>query len=114
MKLKSILAGEYAENEFRKQFTPSERAAIGKAIEAELGNRKGKRTDVGSNDPKSEKGRTADIAARKAGFTDRQTFERAKAVAESGTPELVKAMDTGKISISAAAAIASQPKPEQK
>src|SRR5215468_2818907 len=26
--LESILAGEYAENEFRKQFTPSERAAL--------------------------------------------------------------------------------------
>ena len=31
--LQSVLAGESAENEFRKQFTPTERAAIGKAIE---------------------------------------------------------------------------------
>jgi hypothetical protein len=34
--LKSIIAGEYAENEFRKQFTKSERAAIAKAVEDEL------------------------------------------------------------------------------
>ena len=45
-----------------------ERAAIGAAIEAELGNRKGERTDLGPIDPKS-KGRTADIAATRAGFT---------------------------------------------
>jgi hypothetical protein len=36
VKLKSLLSGEYAENEFRKQFTPSERSAIGQAVEEEL------------------------------------------------------------------------------
>lgn len=39
--LDSILKGELAENEFRKDFTPSERVAIGEAIERELGNRLG-------------------------------------------------------------------------
>ena len=43
--LDSILKGELAENEFRKDFTHSERVAIGEAIEAELGNRQGQRTD---------------------------------------------------------------------
>src|SRR5881394_639814 len=110
----SLIAGEYAENEFRKQFTSSERTNIGKAIEAELGNRKGERTDLGSIDPKSEKGRSADIAARRVGFADRQSFQRAKVVVAKGAPELIEAMDAGDIKIDAAAKIASQPKAEQK
>src|SRR5271166_1739206 len=39
----SIIAGEYAENEIRKDFTPSERVAIAKAIERQIGNRRGQR-----------------------------------------------------------------------
>ena len=61
--LDSILAGQYAENEVRKDFTPSERVAIAKAIEAEIGNRSGRpstqppsqggnRKSNGSNDKK--------------------------------------------------------------
>src|ERR1700678_3026660 len=41
----SIIAGEYAENEVRKDFTASERVAIAKAIERQIGNRRGQRTD---------------------------------------------------------------------
>jgi ParB/RepB/Spo0J family partition protein len=41
----SIVAGEYAENEIRKDFTPSERVAIAKAVERQIGNRQGQRTD---------------------------------------------------------------------
>jgi hypothetical protein len=41
----SILAGEYHENEVRKDFTPSERVAVAKAIERRIGNRQGQRTD---------------------------------------------------------------------
>ena len=40
-----ILSGEYAENEIRKDFTISERLAIGKAMEEELGKRNGYRHD---------------------------------------------------------------------
>ena len=109
----SILAGEYAENEFRKQFTPSERAAIGRAIEEELGNRKGQRTDLAAIAAKSSEGRTVDLAARRAGFKSAETFERAKAVAERGAPGVVQAMDAGELSIAAASQIASQPRPEQ-
>ncbi len=43
VRVSSILAGEYAENEIRKDFTPSERVAIGKASEAEIRNRQGQR-----------------------------------------------------------------------
>ena len=47
-------------------------------------------------------GKTADIAARKSGFGSAETFERAKAVVDTAIPELVEAMDQGKVSISAA------------
>jgi ParB family chromosome partitioning protein len=114
--LESVLAGEYAENEFRKQFTPSERAAIGRAVEAELGakeRRGGDQKSKGPIGPNAEKGRTADIAAKKAGFTDRKSYQRAQDVVDRGTPELIAAMDKGEIKIDAAAKIASQPKAEQ-
>jgi len=109
----SVLAGEYAENEFRKQFTPSERAKIGEAIERELGNRKGVnlRSVVGAI---AATGRTVTLAAQRAGFKSAETFKRAKAVVAKGVPELRAAMDSGKVSIDAAAKIASQPKDEQK
>ena len=41
----SIVSGEYAENEIRKDFTPSERVAIAQTIEQQVGNRQGQRTD---------------------------------------------------------------------
>lgn len=122
LELDSILAGEYAENEFRKQFTPSERAAIGKAIEEELGNRHGQRTDLRPKGRESgpwvegknwDTGESRKLAAQRAGFGSHQTFERAKTVTERGVPELQAAMDSGAVSISGAAKIASQPKDEQ-
>ena len=93
--VESILAGEYAENEFRKQFTASERTAIGKAIEDEIGRRKpgpkcgaiaphlsGSYPDF--NFKENQKlGRAADIAAQRAGFTDRRTFERGRSGARA-------------------------------
>jgi len=112
LRLDSVLAGEYAENEFRKQFTASERAAIGSAIEDELGHRKPgpKPSAIAEQLPK---GNSIDLAAKRAGFTSAETFERARTVVDKGTPDLVKAMDEKKVSISAAAAIAAQPKQEQ-
>ena len=46
--LRSIVEGEFHENEIRKDFTASERVAIGETIERELGNRQGERTDLTS------------------------------------------------------------------
>jgi hypothetical protein len=112
VRVSSILAGEFAENEVRKNFTPSERVAIGKAIEALLGNRQGQRTDrelprnCGEVTPGLE---TREIAARKAGFDSKDTYERAKTAVEVGTPELIEAMDAGEVSISAASVIACEP-----
>jgi hypothetical protein len=41
----SIINGEYAENEIRKDFTASKRVDIATAIERKVGNRQGQRTD---------------------------------------------------------------------
>ncbi len=112
----SILAGEYAENEIRKDFTESERVAIANAVEAALGNRQGQRTDIQlpRNCAEVVRGEeTRDVAARKAGFPSKDTYERAKRVVEAGAPELVAAMDSGEVSIHAASVIATQPAERQ-
>ncbi len=114
--VRSITAGEYAENEIRKDFTPSERVAIGKALEVELGDRQGQRTDreLPENIPEVEPGvETREFAAKKAGFGNFKTYEQAKRVVDQGTPELVEAMDAGEISISAASVIAAEPPERQ-
>jgi len=116
VQVSSITAGEYAENEMRKDFTPSERVAIGKAIETAFGNRAGQRTDLGPPPNGAEVGageETREIAARRAGFPSRNTYERAKNVVDAGSPELVAAMDLGDVSISAASVIASEPHERQ-
>ena len=114
LNLESILAGEFAENEFRKQFTASERVAIGAAIEQELRKKERRGNPQFSAIAEDrELGNTVDLAARRAGFTSAETFERAKTVIERGAPEVIAAMDAGELSISAAAAISTQPQPEQ-
>ncbi len=117
VRVSGILAGEYAENEIRKDFTPSERVAIGKAIEAEIGNRQGQRTDqqlVGNCAQVASGVKTRDLAASKAGFDSPRTFERAKRVVEKAVDQVVAQMDAGDLSISAAAVIAEQPPEAQR
>lgn len=112
----SILAGEYAENEVRKDFTPSERVAIGKAIEADIGSRQGQRTDqqlVGNCAQVAPGVRTRELAAAKAGFDSPRTYERAKRVVEKAVDEVLAQMDSGDLSISTAAVIAEQPPERQ-
>ncbi len=46
---------------------------------------------------------TVDEAARRAGFGNRETARQARTVVNLGTRELVEAMDSGEVSISAAA-----------
>lgn len=101
------LAGEHAENEIRKDFTPVERVAIAKAIEDRLGDRRGsnqyhRKEDV-ENFPQANGQKTRQIAAKAAGFGNETTYRQAKKVVESGSTDLVEAMDSGDISISAAA-----------
>ena len=94
----SIVAGEFTENEIRKDFTPSERVAIATAIEKQMPERRGKRQIFDTFI-----GRTDDIAAKRSGFGNRQTYRQAKKVVSNGSSKLVLAMDQGRVSISAAA-----------
>ena len=107
----SITAGEYAENEIRKDFTPSERVAIGKALEDQAPERRGSPIPQYIAELKGLE--TRELAAKKAGFGNRTTYEQAKRVVDDGAPELVEAMDSGDVSISAAAVIAAEPRERQ-
>lgn len=99
----SIVAGEWTENEIRKDFSPSERVSIAKAIEKAMPERRGK--GKGQN-VDGLKGRSDEIAAKRAGFGNRQTYRHAQKVLENGSPKLILAMDQGRVSISAAALFA--------
>jgi hypothetical protein len=117
VRVSSIVAGEYAENEIRKDFTPSERVAIGKALEAEIGDRQGRRTDreLPQNFAEVEHGvETRELAAKTAGFGNRTTYEQAKKVVETAVEEVVAHMDSEQIAVSAAAAIADEPPERQR
>ena len=105
----SIVAGEYAENEVRKDFTPSERVAIAQAVQRYIGNRQGQRTDRQPRQKSAEvpPGKTTRCeAARRAGFGNHETFRQATKVVEKGGAKLILAMDEGRVSISAAALLA--------
>lgn len=110
------LQAEHDENELRKSFTVTERLAIAQRIAERLGVRQGQRTDLGTsgNISPSDQGRTKDLAAAKAGLGSGKTLEAAQKVVEHGTPELVAAMDDGKVSIHAAAALSTLPVEEQR
>jgi len=101
VRVSSIVAGEYAENEVRKDFTPSERAAIAKAIEDQIPERRGGTNPEKFPDWKGKE--TREIVAEKAGFGNAKTYEQARKVVAQGTPELVAAMDTKTVSISTSA-----------
>lgn len=118
----AIVLAEHAENEIRKDFTVSERVEIGKAVEQELGKRQGQRTDLVNegqeclleelvqNFAQVESGqKTREVAAEKAGFGNAETYRQAKTVVEKADPELVQAMDSGKVAISTAARLATAP-----
>lgn len=110
--VKRIVDGEYAENEIRKDFTPSERVAIAEAVLAEVDERRG-----GANVdkyPQLTGVKTREVAAEKAGFGSDFTYRQAKSVLATGTPELIEAMDKEEVSISAAAVIAQEDKEIQK
>ena len=111
------MLGEYAENEVRKDFTVSERVAIAAEVERRNAGRQGQRTDLTQLPPNSaevKKGQeTRDLAAKKAGLGGHTTLSNAKKVIDHGTPALVEAMDSGRVSISAAADVAGLDEAEQ-
>jgi ParB family chromosome partitioning protein len=102
----SIVRGEHAENEIRKDFTPSERVAILDAI---------KTRPLGANQHAagSQNFATLDEAAQRSGFGNRETARQARTVVANGIPALVEAMDAGETSISAAAKVAALPVEQQ-
>lgn len=113
----NILIGENAENEVRKDFTPSERVAIAMAIADELNERRGRPRSAEKVQeiapiPRGEKTRA--FAAKKAGFGNHETFRQARHVVEKAEPELVDAMDRGVVSISAARRAADKPPAAQR
>lgn len=117
VQVSSIVAGEYAENEIRKDFTPSERAAIGEAVAEQISGRQGQRTDreLPRNCAEVEPGvETRVIAAQMAGFGSKDTYERAKKVVEQAVDEIVAQMDSGQLAISSAALIADEPPERQR
>ena len=111
------LQAEHDENELRKSFTVTERLAIAQRIAERLQGRVGNpdlRSNGGNISTIEEAGKTRDLAAAKAGLGSGKTLEAAQKVVEHGTPELVAAMDDGKVSIHAAAAISTLPVEEQR
>ena len=102
----SLLACEYAENEIRKNFTPSERVEIGKALEARLGERRGK--DNSQNFAELKGQRSDDLASKKAGFGNRTAYEQAKKVLEKAVGEVIAQMDREEVAVSTAALIAEE------
>ena len=66
--------------------------ALAEAIAEKLGNRKpGPKVNAGNISHISDEGRTADIAAEKAGLGSGKTLQAAQAVIANGIPELVQA-----------------------
>lgn len=119
--LDSIVSGEYAENEIRKDFTLSERDSIRRAIEQEekekakerqrLSEGRGKKGQQNSADLKQPQSRSA--AAKRVGLGSHDTASKVAKVVDKGTPELVAAMDTGALSVNAAAKLVELPKVDQ-
>jgi 16S rRNA G966 N2-methylase RsmD len=112
----AVILGEFAENVIRKDFTVSERVAIGRAVEEELGERRGNpnfKSAIPENFPEFVGRETRELAAERAGFGNPKTYQQAKVVIESGAPELVDAVDKGEVSVSAAAEVATLPIDEQ-
>jgi ParB family chromosome partitioning protein len=122
VQINSIIEGEYAENEMRKDFTKSERVAIAEALEREMGERRGNPNLKKGNDlsivvpePQLSLGeKTRDLAANRVGWGSGRTYEQAKKVVTQGVDELKTAMDMDKISIKDAAVVAEQPEQEQR
>lgn len=116
--LEHLILGEYTENEVRKDFTVSERVEILKAVEETLSGRRGGDTSTGEqrnvqNFAQCKGKKSLEIAAEKAGFGNKETARQAKKVVDEGAPELVQAMDEGRLKPSVAVDLLEKPKPEQ-
>jgi N6-adenosine-specific RNA methylase IME4 len=88
--LERVVNGEYAENQFRKAFTPSEAADIADSLEPKLKQeakeRQGERTDKHPGNFSGSSGRAQDHLARVIG-KDRTTIAKARAVRDAAASE---------------------------
>jgi len=111
-------AGFDSEATYRRAKSVTEHATpeLGKAVEAELkeaGERRGRPKqdneqqnellEISQNFGELSGKKNYEVAAEKAGFNNPETYRQAKSVTEHATPELVEAMDQGKVAISTAA-----------
>jgi hypothetical protein len=84
-----------------------------RAIEAAIGNRRGQRTDLSQelhqNFGEVGRGQTVDVAAKRAGFGNAETYRQAKAVVDTGAPELVAVVDKPAILTARTASVCSSP-----
>lgn len=93
---------EINENENRKDFTFTEKMEWARRLEriekakAEARMKAGKDLNPSQN---SDRGRSDDIVAKKSGFGSRDTYRKAKIIAEHGDEELISRLDAGEISI---------------
>ncbi|MCO6426988.1 hypothetical protein [Nitrosomonas communis] len=81
----------------RKDFTDSERVAIGRAIEESLAWRKGTnqytKEDCQNFDNPLVGKRSDEIAAQKAGFNNKETYRQAKSVVDHGVLDQSQSVD---------------------
>lgn len=114
VKVDALLA-EQDENEVRKAFTPLERHAIGEAMKAHVGERRGRPSKENGQDfgqiPVGTK--TDEYIAKKCGLENRETYRQVGVVASDATPELRQALEDGLIAIDVAAQLAKRYSPEQ-
>lgn len=92
---------EISENESRKPFTVTERLAYAAKL-LPLAKQEAKERQSGERTGREGKGKVRDIVAKDVGLGSGKTYERAKAVSESGQNDLIQAMDEGDMSIRAA------------
>lgn len=103
---------ERDENDQRKEPTISEKVALAEAIAERLQGRNKRPEKHGNISTLTDQGATRDIAAAKAGLGSGKTLEAAQKVIERDIPELVEAMDRGKVTIHAAKNISTLPDEE--
>lgn len=104
-------------NMHRRHLTPSQLAVVGararEYYDKEANARQGKRNDIVENLPQCLSGRARDLAGKAVGVSGK-TIDFATKVLEKGTPDLVKAVEQGRVAVSTAAIVAHESPEVQK
>ena len=114
--LRDVILGNFSLTTLLQTLPISEKAAVGLAIEREMGNRQGKRMDLSLVDtyPQVAPGiKTRTIAAILAGFDSDFLYRKVKGVVQHGLSNVIQAMDNQVCSIAQAEKIALLPKQQQ-